>query len=138
MRAYFKHQLSSKTGRFMKISFFTILFLTTAIYLITTPNSIYRIEKNPSGKYTAIITHKTYLAWIPMPPGSSGDKPGYIEIFDQNEKSMGGMPLSMLQLAQIQWHEHGASIKLVGAWDFKRGTCYYWNKSGEHKIYSNQ
>lgn len=96
----------------------------------------YRTIMEPNGDYTAVVTFKTYLSFLPMSPGSSSDKAGFIEIFDNESNSLGKMPIPMLQLASIHWHENGAgaSVKTRGEWDFNERTCFYWDKSQSYKI----
>ena len=119
----------------MNISIAVILSLCLlAGYFAATSRTIYSTKVDPTGKYIAKVSYKSYLSLIPMSPGSSSDKAGYVEIFDHNSKSMGEIPIAMLQLAHVTWHKNGASIKLKGEWDFKKGACYYWDESGNHKI----
>ena len=76
-----------------------------------------------------------------MFPGSSGDKPGYVEIFDKKGDSLGRVPVEMLQMVQIgeiEWSSEGIEIPLVGYWDFKQGTCYYWDKATNRKVFVKQ
>ena len=87
--------------------------------------------KHPSGRYLARITFSTYLSFIPMPIGSSGDKPGFVEIFDQDGESMGRIPVPMLQLANVEWTPTGAEVMMIGSWDFGKGECYYWSETDE-------
>lgn len=112
----------------------TIIILVSLAYIITIPRSTYAIVTDPTGQYTAKVTSKMYLSLIPMSPGSSSDKAGFVEIFDSNSHSMGEVPVPMLQLANINWHPDGASVDHYGEWDFKKGICYHWNEKGTHKV----
>ncbi len=87
--------------------------------------------KDPSRRYLARITFSTYLSFIPMPIGSSGDKPGFVEIFDRDGESMGRIPVPMLQLANVEWTPTGAEVMMIGSWDFGKGECYYWSETDE-------
>jgi hypothetical protein len=91
--------------------------------------------RDPSGRYLARITFSTFLSFIPMSPGSSGDKPGFVEIFDRDGESMGRIPVPMLQLSNVQWTPTGAEVLMIGSWDFAKGECYYWTDMGNKKIY---
>ncbi len=104
-------------------------------YFASISRTIYSTDVDPTGKYIVKVSYKSYLSLIPMTPGSSSDKSGYVEIFDNYSNSMGEIPIVMLQLAHVSWHKNGASIKLKGEWDFKKGTCYYWDESGNHKVF---
>ena len=121
--------------KLIKYLLITIIILTSLAYLITIPRSSYDISKDPTGQYTAKVSYKTYLSFIAMTPGSSSDKAGFVEIFDSNSKSMGEVPVPMLQLAHVNWHSNGASVQHYGEWDFKKGSCYHWNEEGTHKIF---
>ena len=99
-----------------------------------TSRTTYSAGVDPTGKYTVKVSYKSYLSFMPMSVGSSSDKSGYVEIFDNHSNSMGEMPISMLQLANVSWHKNGASIKLKGEWNFDKGTCVYWDESGTQKI----
>ena len=96
--------------------------------------SIVETYEHPSGQYTAQLTYRTYLSLLPMMPGSSGDKPGFVEVFDVSEGSLGKMPVPMLSSVRFEWTDRGASVWMVGDWDFDAGTCRYWNEhSGRGK-----
>ena len=120
--------------KLINTSIVVILSLCLAGYFATIPRTIYSTGVDPTGKYTVNVSYKSYLSFLPMSPGSSSDKPGYVEIFDQHSNSMGEIQISMLQLASVSWHKNGASIKSQGEWDFKKGTCYYWVETEGHKI----
>lgn len=90
---------------------------------------------DPSGRYRAIISCKTYLSYLPMPPGSSSDKPCFVRIVDRQGNDYGEIPVPMLQMADVEWTDGGAAIKLIGEWDFKNRSCYYWSEDGNHKVY---
>ena len=101
---------------------------------IILPRTEYDIYRAPSGEYKAIFTYRSYLAFIPMMPGSSGDKSGFVKIIDNSGNDYGELPLEMLNAAEFRWTEYGAEI-YNGKWNFKKGTCYHWDSSGEHKVF---
>ncbi len=117
-----------------KISMIVMLSLCLIGYFVATSRTLYSTAVDPTGKYTVKVSYQSFLSFIPMTPGSSSDKAGFVEIFDNDSNSMGEMPIAMLQLANIGWHKNGASLKLKGEWDFKKRTCFYWDESGNHKI----
>jgi hypothetical protein len=41
----------------------------------------------------------------------------------------------MINSIDLTWTEHGAYITSQGEWDFKKGSCYYWDEAGNEKIY---
>lgn len=119
----------------MRLGRKTILFGATVLcwvlYVVTTHRSVYTSFTDPKSDYEAVVTVKSYRLLLPMMPGGSSDKPGYVEVFDQNSQSLGEMPVPMVQLAQIEWLNAGARIKLIGEWDFEAGTCIYWDQDGQ-------
>ena len=97
--------------------------------------AVYTTYEDPNGNYIVRITYKKYLEFIGSSPGSSSDKPGYVEILDKTSgKSMGEIPVEMISLAEIKWVKNGAGIKLVGGWDFKKETCFYWDYDTGEKV----
>jgi hypothetical protein len=97
--------------------------------------SEYARYTDPTGNYVAVVSYRTILSFIPMMPGQSGDKPGFVEVFKKGEGSLGRIPVAMLQLAQVSWEKPGAVVRLAGEWDFERRTCWYWDQSGNRKMY---
>lgn len=92
-------------------------------------------QSDPTGKYTAICSYRTYLSFTPMPPGSSSDKPCFVKIVGATGENYGEIPVPMIQMAGIEWNANGAAVTLVGEWDFIQKTCYYWSEDGNRKIY---
>lgn len=90
---------------------------------------------DPTGRYTAICSYRTYLTLIPMAPGSSSDKPCFVKIVDSMGENYGEIPVPMIQMAGVEWHTNDANIRLVGEWDFIQRTCYYWSEDQNQKIY---
>ena len=112
-----------------------ILIVLMLIFLAVTHKTVFRTETDPTGSYTAVVSFRTYLSFLPMSIGGSSDKPGFVAIYDSQHVSMGEVPVPMLQLAEIEWSETGASIKLVAEWDFVNQTCFYWSEDETHRIY---
>jgi hypothetical protein len=105
------------------------------VFFALTHRTLAYESKSPTGNYIAKVTFKTFYSMIPMAPGSSSDKPGYVEIFNKNGDSLGEIPVPMLQLAGVDWKPNGADVEMIGEWDFSKGDCYYWDESGNKKIY---
>jgi hypothetical protein len=106
-----------------------------AVFLAFNHRSLMSETWDPTDNYVAKVTFKTFYSFIPMAPGSSSDKPGYVEIFTKNGESMGEIPVPMLQLAGVYWKQNGADVEMIGEWDFINGDCYYWDESGNKKMY---
>lgn len=100
-----------------------------------TQRTVYSTQVDPSGNYTAVFSYRSYLSHIPMPPGSSSDKPCFVKIIDRSGRGLGEIPVPMMQMADLEWTTNGAEVKLVGEWDFVQRTCYYWSEKQDRKIY---
>jgi hypothetical protein len=97
--------------------------------------TVYSEFSDPTGRYVAKISYRSFYSLIPTAPGSSSDKPGFVEIFNQQGQSMGRIPLPVLQMVQIDWEPSGASIPAVAEWNFLDGSCYYWDQLQSRKIF---
>ncbi len=115
----------------IKITAITILILFCVAAYFFTSRTVVRKVSDPTGKYTAITSVKNYLYFVPMSPGSSGDKPCFVKIIDNKGNNYGEIPVAMLQLVDINWIKNGAYIKFAGNWNFKDKTCYYWSKEDD-------
>ena len=95
-----------------------VSLIAAAWAVIILPRSEYYTYESPSGEYKAIFTYRSYLSFIPMPPGSSGDKPGFVKVIDKTGHDYGELPLDMLNTAEFRWIKYGAKI-FNGEWNFK-------------------
>jgi hypothetical protein len=117
----------------MKRISLTVLMLTVAIaaalsFLYFVKCEYQRLE-SPDGKYCAIVESRLLFCIIPTMPGNSGDKPGFVTIYNSSGGYFGTIPIDMVQHAKdIEWERNGASIILVGEWNFVNKTISYWNK----------
>ena len=91
-------------------------------------------EVDPSGKYHAVWSHRPYQYLPFMGLGTDSDSRCYVEIVDHAGRSFGEIPVEMLQNAGVEWTGSGAEIKLVGAWNFSAGTCFYWSEDQNTRI----
>lgn len=117
--------------RYLVLIFSVILLVL--IFLSSQHRSVYSQQRSPDGRYNAQVSYNTYLSFLPVMPGQSSDKAGFVEIFDNTGRSMGRMPLAMLQMADIRWLTNGAEIKLVGHWDFVKGSCQYLDQQDRYQ-----
>lgn len=109
-----------KKGALMIIGCLIILVGIGVVILLFQEDEYLRVT-SPDGKYTAIVTYRRYQALLPMGPGQSSDKPGFIRIEDSSGSNLGKIPLPMVQMAyDLEWTPTGAEIRLVGEWDFSR------------------
>lgn len=102
------------------------LVLIAASYAFT-PVEQFRLQ-SPDGRHTAIVSSLRIWQWLPRLPGQGGDKPGRVAIVTSQGELLGDIPLPHISMANnIEWLQHGARIKLVGAWNFHDGFYAYWN-----------
>ena len=92
-----------------------------------TPLEQQRLQ-SPDGRYTAVVSATRLWLWLAALPGWQDGVRGQIQILDQQQRSLGSMPLPRLAMAQdLRWIAHGARIRHVGAWNFRDGFHAYWN-----------
>jgi len=83
--------------------------------------------RDPSGQFTAVVSSRRILSYLPAMPGQGSDKPGFVTILDSQGRDLGRIPVDMIWMAHdLEWQPDGAKIKLVGEWDFRDGTVSYW------------
>src|SRR5690349_17997856 len=111
-----------------------VAFIVVAALHLFSRTEVSRFS-DPSGKYTVIVSKRRYQSYLPRMPGQGGDAPGFVEILGPNRKSMGRVPIAMLQQVDVRWSSSGAEIRLIAEWDFVRHTCYYWSKDQERQIW---
>lgn len=121
-----------------KVLLIALLIFTGLIALLflafNHKTSTYEVN-DPTGSYVAKYSARTFYSLIPMPLGSSGDKPGFVEIFNKSGDSMGQIPIPMFQLGAVNWTATGANVQMIGEWDFVNGSCYYWDETDTKKIF---
>lgn len=113
-----------------------VLFIFSGVIIILMKEVEYHEFHSPDGKYAVILTHRLYLSLLPIMPSQSGDKPGFVSIYDIQGHFYGKIPIPMLSmgLLDFKWTTEGATIKLIGGWHFKNKTYYYWNKTQTQRL----
>lgn len=98
-----------------------------------------RIEQSrkadPSGKYYAVWSHQPYQYLPIFGLGTDSDSHCFVKIVDAKGRSLGEIPVVMLQVAGVEWTGVGAEIQLVGEWNFASRSCFYWSEDQQTKIY---
>jgi hypothetical protein len=95
-----------------------ILALASLPFVLTAE---YRRVTSPDGRFYAVATYPIWQAYVPMSPGSSGDKSGYIAVYTRDGKSCGRVSVEMVWFIQdIQWGVSTAEVPLVADWDLVR------------------
>ena len=106
--------------------------LALAVFLHRTEHSR---TTDPTGRYTAICSYRTYLSFIGMAPGQSSDKECFVKIVGPGGEGCGEIPVGMIQMAGVEWFPGGAEIRQVGEWNFRSKTCYHWSEDQMERIY---
>jgi hypothetical protein len=74
----------------------------------------YARASSPDGRHVAIAKYRSYLAWLPMSPGSSGDKNGWIVITTIDGKKIGVADVDMVsQIQDLRWTQDSVEVRLV-------------------------
>jgi len=82
---------------------------------------------SPDGRFYAVATCPIWQYYVPMSPGSGGDKSGYITVFTREGKSCGRVPVDMVWMIQdIKWSATTAELPLVAEWDLTKETVEYF------------
>ncbi len=87
------------------------------------------------GRYQIVLLSQPYQSLIPRMPGGGSDRPGWVELEDNNGRSFGRVPIAMLHMVHsLQFTEDGASIPAVGRWEFRARRVRYWNPDQTREI----
>ncbi len=71
----------------------------------------------PDGKYRVVVTKKSSLLNLRAGPGSGGDAPGLVRLYDQQGKLLQETKVEMVQQVEaVEWPAKGVYIKLVADW----------------------
>jgi len=74
----------------------------------------YAREPSPDGKNVAVAKYRAYQSWIPMFPGQSGDKAGWIVILTKDGKKVGKADVDMVsQIRDLRWSADSVEVRLV-------------------------
>lgn len=116
-------QASTSTKRIWILATASVACVASFIALRHTTE--YRRIASPDGRFYAVAEHRAYLSLIPMSPGSSSDKPGFVTVFTSDGVSCGRASLPMLQLfTDFRWRTDAAEIPLVAQWDLSQRTVH--------------
>lgn len=81
----------------------------------------YARQETADGRFVVVATSARFRTWIPMAPGSGGDKPGTITVYTRDGRSCGGVPVDFVsQLYEVQEdpaRPHTLWLPLVAEWD---------------------
>lgn len=76
----------------------------------------YQTFVSPDTDYSIkVYGYKTFFAVL---PGGSGDRPGYVRLFNRNNEMLKEADVEMVQLVNhVEWSEHQVHIKFVADWE---------------------
>lgn len=99
----------------------SVLIAAVLIICIITFSAFRALEYDrslsPDGNYVAVARYHAFRAWIPMMPGSSGDKPGWITLSTKDGRHIASESLDMVSfIEEIYWTDDSAEIRSVGQW----------------------
>lgn len=101
----------------MKKVIAAILFVAVVVAIFALQKKEYARVQSPDGAFVAIAEYRAFRAWLPMPPGSGGDKPGWVRLVTQNDALVGEASVPMVSLIRyIRWSKEEASITGVASW----------------------
>ena len=81
--------------------------------------SEYQIFTSPDGEYHISVYRITVFPM--MMPGSAGDAPGFVRLYDNYNNILEEQDVDMVQLVDdIEWSEDKVNIKLFAEWDLPR------------------
>ena len=77
----------------------------------------YLSSTRPDGKYRVVVSKKTSLFNLGSGPGSSGDAPGVVRLYNQQGKLLQEAQVDLVQqVEKVDWGVKNVSIKLVADW----------------------
>ncbi len=76
----------------------------------------YQTFTSPNGEYN--ITVYRVRAFPMMMPGSAGDAPGFVRLYNQDNQMLAEKDVAMVQIINdVEWSKNKVYIKLFTEWD---------------------
>lgn len=83
------------------------------------PGQEVRRFESPDGRY-AVVVRLDLKADAPITPGSSGDRPGFVQLIDKRDKILRQKPVDMVgRVDQVFWEKNEVVVKMVATWKLK-------------------
>ncbi len=115
------------TRRRTIVALSTIACLVAMVLLPFVLTSQYARVTSPDGRFYAVASFPMWQSYVPMMPGQSGDKPGYITIYTADGRSCGRTAVEMVSfIRDLEWGTGRAEIRLVAAWDLSQRRVHRW------------
>ena len=78
--------------------------LTAIVVSALWPHEFTRVS-SPDGRHVAVVHYRAYEGWLPIFPGASGDKSGWVTVFTKEGKKRGPSVLDMVSDIQgLRWY----------------------------------
>ena len=113
-----------KLNKWFLILAFTLVIAAIGFYPYiqkTCCSQIHQTHQSPNANYTI----KVYSVSSPLSfhlPGSSGDRGGFIRLFDVNGNVLQEQDIDMIQnVSDITWEDNYVDIKLIAQWPLEKG-----------------
>ncbi len=84
-----------------------------------TPGQEVRRFESPNGRYAVVVRFDSKSEG-PITPGSSGDRPGFIQLVNSQDKILKQAYVDMVgRVDQVLWSENQVEVKMVAIWQLK-------------------
>lgn len=98
---------------------FAALFVVGAALVLTFAirKKEYARVSSPDGSFVAIAEYRAYTSWLPMMPGQSGDKPGWVRVVSKRGVLIGEAKVPMVWFVNdIRWSKEEVAIGGAATW----------------------
>lgn len=84
-----------------------------------TPGQEVRRFESPDGHYAVVVRFDSKSEG-PITPGSSGDRPGFVQLVNSQGKILKQASVDMVgRVDQVIWSENQVEVKMVAIWQLK-------------------
>jgi hypothetical protein len=105
-------------SKMMKIAALLSLgLLVTAMCFVAFSKKEYDRVASSDGRFVAVAEYPRYEAFLPMFPGTAGDKSGTITLFTRDGRKIGTTRVEMVSIVrEIRWTKDEATLPLIANW----------------------
>ncbi|MHA3772164.1 hypothetical protein ACXR0O_11560 [Verrucomicrobiota bacterium sgz303538] len=105
------------TRRSKRILLVGVLMVTAFCAVLILPIREYQRVASPNGHFFAVARSPLWTSLIPIMPGQSGDKPGWVIIYNKEGEFCGRAPVPMVSfIHDLRWSGDEAYIPVVAEW----------------------
>ena len=113
----------------MKYALIVLTLIFCSLIWLSFREKEFTTVTHSSSEYKAVVTYSAYLSWMPRMESGGPDSPGFIEIFNSKDESMGKVPIpEIMMITELEWEDNTVTIKDIAYWNFKTGECYWWDE----------